>query len=140
MNWNDVKRVIAPVDLEDPDASGVRLAVQAAGDPANVHVLHVLPELEPSLMAQIDDGTRVANVRKALRDWLDTHGIDDAVRTHVRIGSAPQLIATLAETIEAELVIMPSHGRRGLHRALMGSVTERAMRLVPCPVLVLRQS
>ncbi len=33
---------------------------------------------------------------------------------------------------------MPSHGRRGLERLLLGSVTERVLRLAHCPVLVMR--
>ncbi len=139
MDWNAVKRVVAPVDLEDADELGVRLALQAAGDPAEVHVLYVLSELEPSLMTQIDDATRVANARQALRAWLDEQGFSDAIRIHVRVGSAPTLIATLAETVEAGLVIVPSHGRTGLRRALMGSVAERATRLARCPVLVLKR-
>jgi nucleotide-binding universal stress UspA family protein len=139
VDWNAVKRVVAPVDLEDADEHGVRLALQAAGDPAEVHVLYVLSELEPSLMTQIDDATRVANARQALRAWLDEQGFSDAIRIHVRVGSAPTLIATLAETVEAGLVIVPSHGRTGLRRALMGSVAERATRLAPCPVLVLKR-
>jgi nucleotide-binding universal stress UspA family protein len=139
MDWNQIKRVVAPIDLEDADPQGIRLALQAAVSADGVHVLYVLPEVEPSLLTQIDDGKRLSNARTALRTWLQEHGYPDEVRTHVRVGNAAPLIAMLAETVEAELVILPSHGRKGLRRALMGSVSERATRLCPCPVLVLKR-
>ena len=38
----------------------------------------------------------------------------------------------------ADLIVMPSHGRSGVKRLLIGSVAERVVRLAHCPVLVLR--
>ena len=40
--------------------------------------------------------------------------------------------------IDAGAVVMPSHGRSGLGRLLLGSVAERVLRLAKCPVLVLK--
>ncbi|MCL4503261.1 MAG: universal stress protein [Deltaproteobacteria bacterium] len=53
-------------------------------------------------------------------------------------GTAYTAIADLAEENEVNLIVMGSHGNRGLPRLLMGRVTERVIGLAPCPVLVVK--
>lgn len=60
-----------------------------------------------------------------------------AVTTHVREGEPHEQITTLASEIGASLVVMGTHGRKGLSRLLMGSVTERTIGYAPCPVLII---
>jgi nucleotide-binding universal stress UspA family protein len=57
---------------------------------------------------------------------------------HVRVDMPAKEIAQLAADIEADLVIVGTHGRRGVARAVIGSVAEATVRLAPCPVLVVR--
>lgn len=65
-------------------------------------------------------------------------GGDLGVRTElfVRDGEPHQAITALAAEISATLIVMGSHGRKGLTRLLMGSVTERVIGYADCPVLV----
>lgn len=49
-----------------------------------------------------------------------------------------QVIVDEAKTMPAELIVMGTHGRRGLSHLLLGSVAEGVMRLTPCPVLLIR--
>jgi nucleotide-binding universal stress UspA family protein len=60
------------------------------------------------------------------------------VVTHVRLDAPAEEIAQLAADLEADLVIVGTHGRRGLSRVLMGSIAEGVVRLAPCTVLVVR--
>lgn len=60
------------------------------------------------------------------------------VVTHVRLDAPAEEIAQLAADLEADLVVVGTHGRRGLSRMLMGSVAEGVVRLSPCTVLVVR--
>jgi nucleotide-binding universal stress UspA family protein len=60
------------------------------------------------------------------------------VVTHVRVGSPAREIAQLAADLDAELVIVGTHGRRGVKQLLLGSVAEAVMRSARCPVLVVR--
>jgi nucleotide-binding universal stress UspA family protein len=53
-------------------------------------------------------------------------------------GSAYRVITAEAQRIGASLIVMGSHGRTGLKRLLMGSVTERVIGHAPCPVLVVK--
>ena len=57
---------------------------------------------------------------------------------HVRFGDPGREIAAFAESQHADLIVMPSHGRTGLSRILIGSVAERVVRLAHCPVLILK--
>lgn len=54
-------------------------------------------------------------------------------------GPPYRTILDYAETRDADLVVMPTHGREGLNRYLLGSVTERVVRTSPVPVLTVRR-
>lgn len=56
----------------------------------------------------------------------------------VREGEAYRIIADTARELGADIIIMGSHGRTGLKRLLMGSVTEKVIGYTPCPVLVVK--
>ena len=61
------------------------------------------------------------------------------VQIDVEIGDPGQCIVDFAESVQADLIVTPSHGRTGVKRLLIGSVAERVVRLAHCPVLVLRK-
>ncbi|MEZ4321762.1 MAG: universal stress protein [Myxococcota bacterium] len=104
-------------------------------------MLHVLLPLHPgdpgAVWGAVDDESRAASVTAALRERLDALGLSEAT-IHTRVGDPGRRIALVAKTLGADLVVMPSHGRTGLERLLLGSVAERVARLSPCPVLILR--
>ena len=50
-------------------------------------------------------------------------------------GMAPDSILSFAQAQKTDLIVMGTHGRRGFDRLMLGSVTDRVMRRVPCPVL-----
>lgn len=52
--------------------------------------------------------------------------------------SADEVIVDLARSADIDLIVMGSHGRTGIKRLLMGSVTERVIGTAPCPVLVVK--
>jgi len=54
------------------------------------------------------------------------------------IGSPAAAIVHLAEKEEVEMIVMPTHGRTGLLRVLMGSVAEEVVRKARCPVLTIK--
>lgn len=56
----------------------------------------------------------------------------------VKTGEPYDVIVSAAKAKKADLIVMGSHGRRGLSRLLMGSVTERVIGHAKCPVLVIR--
>lgn len=62
------------------------------------------------------------------------------VRTGIRLGSPATEIVTAAETWNADLVAMTTHGRAGFRRVLFGSVAEEVLRSAPVPVLMIRMT
>ena len=60
------------------------------------------------------------------------------VVSHVRFDQAANAIVQLASDLAADLIVVGTHGRQGLTRFLLGSVSERVLRLAPCAVLVMR--
>ncbi|HEX9714631.1 MAG TPA: universal stress protein [Desulfurivibrionaceae bacterium] len=69
-----------------------------------------------------------------VRKWAGDLGVQ--AELFVRDGEPHQAITDLAAEISASLIVMGSHGRKGLTRLLMGSVTERVIGYADCPVLV----
>lgn len=57
---------------------------------------------------------------------------------HMAVGRPAQEIIWAAAHFDVDLVVLGSHGRRGLGRLLMGSVSEKVARLAGCPVMVVR--
>jgi nucleotide-binding universal stress UspA family protein len=58
------------------------------------------------------------------------------MRKVVDSGQAYGTIVERAENERIDLIVMSSHGRSGLSRMLIGSVTDKVLRMAPCPVLV----
>ncbi len=69
-----------------------------------------------------------------VRKWAGDLGVQTEL--FVRDGEPHQAIIAMAAEISASLIVMGSHGRKGLTRLLMGSVTERVIGYADCPVLV----
>jgi universal stress protein A len=61
------------------------------------------------------------------------------IKTLLRSGSAPNEIIEAAREQEVDLIIVATHGLRGMKRFFLGSTTERVVRHAPCPVLVVRE-
>jgi nucleotide-binding universal stress UspA family protein len=61
------------------------------------------------------------------------------VRVVMRRGSPSTEIVALASEEHADLLVIGTHGRGGVSRALLGSVADRVIRTAPCPVLTVRK-
>lgn len=78
-------------------------------------------------------------VRELAEEWKKRTGKTfERLVTHVRSEAPAIEIAQLAADLEAELIVVGTHGRRGMRRFLLGSVAEGVVRLAPCEVLVVR--
>jgi nucleotide-binding universal stress UspA family protein len=95
------------------------------------------------LSEEIDDfyekdlGWQRDELGRFLRDRLGADRPVD-IREVVRVGEPAEEIAAQCYDVGADLLVMATHGRSGLERAILGSVAEKALRLAPCPVLTVR--
>jgi len=55
------------------------------------------------------------------------------------MGDPADVIVEVAAKLPADLIVMVTHGRRGLARLVEGSIAEKVLRSAPCPVLAVRQ-
>ncbi|NQV28270.1 MAG: universal stress protein [Rhodopirellula sp.] len=142
MSWLPKKTVLVPIDFSDPSVSAIRTALELVEEPANVHVLHVLEEIEHSapavLFGDFDDAARKVRAGEFLSEFLRRHELTGLTEL-VQVGNPGLKIADYAKESSAELIVMPSHGYHGLRRILLGSVAERVLHHAECPVLVLRR-
>jgi nucleotide-binding universal stress UspA family protein len=133
--------VVVPVDLSAASLRAVETAMQLVEIPAHVRIVHVLPVLaaaEPGVIWDtVDDAGRSQHAARAVRERLLQAGFE-GLDVSVVVGDPGHEIADFAEQVGADLIVLPSHGRTGLTRLLIGSVAERVVRLAHCPVLVLR--
>jgi nucleotide-binding universal stress UspA family protein len=133
--------ILVPVDFSDESLAAVDVALAIAEAPSRVHVVHVLAEMQaadPGVVWQtMDNELRRRHATQALRDRLAESRHED-LQIVVEFGDPGVRIAALAEEMDADLIVMPSHGRTGFERLVIGSVAERVVRLAHCAVLVLR--
>lgn len=137
----DTDKVIVPIDFSEQSFDALKLALDLVSDPSYVHVIHVLFELsagEPAMVwGMLQEADRVWNVKQAIMEKID-EDLHKKIHIEVAFGDPGSQIASYAEKIAANLIVLPSHGRTGLKRLFIGSVAERVVRLAHCPVLVLR--
>ncbi|HET7541250.1 MAG TPA: universal stress protein [Polyangiaceae bacterium] len=118
---------------------------------SEIHVISVLspgftdPSYAPKAVALDAEAASVRlteYVAGKLREFASLHGsaamLPGRVVSHVRVDSPANGVAQLASELEADLVVVGTHGRKGLSRLVLGSVSESVLRLAPCPVLIVR--
>jgi nucleotide-binding universal stress UspA family protein len=141
MSWLPKKCVVVPFDFSDESAKSLVASRVFVDSLAHLHVVHVLPAIEVAepgvIWETIDNETRERHAASAFLERFAKTEFE-TVDFQVAFGDPGREIAHFAEKIKAELIVMPSHGRTGLTRLLIGSVAERVVRLAHCPVLVLR--
>ena len=115
---------------------------QLVSQPSELHVVHVLVDITPleagEVWGVVDPQTRIEQMTKILRERLADKKYA-GISQSVVLGEPAHGIAQFAQDKGADLIVIPSHGRTGLTRLLIGSVAERVVRLAHCPVLVLRK-
>lgn len=150
--------IVVGVDYSETGELAFQKALELALEHprSEVHVLHVMPlnlpllapELEitrkPATASIAEAAARLtAHVEKRLAAFRDERASDPALQglrvvPHLRTDSPAFEVAQLAADLEADLVVVGTHGRRALARLFVGSVAELTVRLAPCPVLVVR--
>jgi nucleotide-binding universal stress UspA family protein len=125
--------------IEIADADGGELHAlyvdQPPVDVANAFALPPPPRLEEDLARLREMVSEAVRLVVARRGKL---GLKH-VTVHGTVGAPASEIARFAAEIDADIVVVGTHGRRGLDRAFLGSVAEKTIRLCGCPVLVIRE-
>ncbi|MEO7733767.1 MAG: universal stress protein [Kofleriaceae bacterium] len=138
--------MLCPVDFSASARQATQLAVQLVQPGgAGITLLHVI-EVPVAYSGEIRDPVFYRELDKRSTALLEEWGTELRTKTAVpvsircRIGHpGAQTLAALDGDRTIDLVVMGSHGRTGIARALLGSVAEKVVRHASCPVLVARQ-
>ena len=118
-------------------AKAIDLAKSYGSSLGIVSVADVTDEFKIEASKIVEKLTRDAKgIVQEASDKAKTSGID--ALTYVKAGEAYSIITGLAAEQGTELIVMGSHGRKGLSRLLMGSVTEKVIGYSCTPVLVVK--
>lgn len=146
-------RILAPVDFSKCSRSALNYAISLADQlGAKLRIVHIceVPALvSPDLVVTIpDQPTQTISewVRNeadsGMAEFMAELAIPEGVEIETKLiaGDAPDRIAKEAAEYDADLIVMGTHGRKGMAHLIMGSVAERTLRIAPCPVLTIRSN
>jgi len=136
------KKILAPVDFDPSSLMALELAGKLARqNDASVVMLHVVPvDMDLSGMPQYTeliqrqesiDHRKLSAIAKQYLPEVKWEVLD-------QMGPPAEVINEVAARIGADVIVMVTHGRRGLARLIEGSIAEKVMRAAPCPVLAVR--
>ena len=143
------KRILVPIDGSDTARRGLKEAIALATQlRATLRLLHVTSDFP--VMLEMSSTLNFDQYREGLhqygREQLDNaktlaQGLGLEVETQLRDlkgGRVADAIVDEARSAACDLIVIGTHGRRGLNRALLGSDAESVLRASPVPVLLVR--
>jgi len=123
MQQPSVREVLVATDFSEQCDAAVGLAsAYARRFGARLHILHVLSQGD-------------VDVARMLTDAATGAGADVPVMVASESGDPADVIVRHARRHAIDLIVIGTHGRRGMSRMLLGSVASRVLREAPCPVL-----
>ena len=141
-------RILVPVDLMEGSKAVIDYAVQLARPfNASIEVLHaweppqyVAPDLlvaAPGWNPQSLEKTALEAARKELSTLIGSFSAAGPITQRLEVGEPASATLRVAEAGGFDLIVMGTHGRRGLPRLLLGSVAQKVIARAHCPVLTL---
>jgi nucleotide-binding universal stress UspA family protein len=134
----EIRRILCAVDFSEFSRHALDHAAAMAGwYDAQLTVLYVFPNMPVMDVAPTLEKEDRARLMGDLRGFAPDVGT--RVRADYVIHEAPNIAAGIlgqTSALRADLLVLGSHGRSGFSRALLGSVTEKVIRRLPCPTLV----
>lgn len=134
--------ILVPVDGSEPSMDAVAHAASLAD--AHGASLHVVNVVQPQVALESAGADVVGVMEEMGREAIDAAetvaregGVDEVAATLLH-GTPHRQIVEYAADHGIDLVVMGTHGRTGLGRMLLGSVTEKVVRVSPVPVLTIR--
>jgi nucleotide-binding universal stress UspA family protein len=143
----DFRHILVPTDFGEPSARavnlGIELAVKFEAKLTLLHAYEVPLYTYPQAEAIVVD--LFTPIEQAAREQLNSALASvqqklPQAKAILRSGVPWREILSAVEEVAADVVVMGTHGRRGVTHALLGSVAEKIVRLSPVPVLTVRDT
>jgi nucleotide-binding universal stress UspA family protein len=131
-------RILVTTDFSEGTDNALNYALSIArANKARLTLLHVLEEtravISPQYRKEITEGVRRELLQRIPADAQGSPDIDTAVEA----GTPYHIIFRLLKKERIDLLVMNTHGKGMLHRALVGSTSERVVRAADCPVMLI---
>jgi nucleotide-binding universal stress UspA family protein len=137
------RKILCPVDFDDNSLVALERAAEIARHMnSKLVVLHVLPihvapgEVPPPL-SLFEDQRLAAQAKLADVAREKLAGVDYELQ--VDPGEVIATVANVEHNLRPDLLVIATHGRKGLARLFLGSVAEAVLRRAACPVLTIRE-
>lgn len=138
--------ILVPIDFSEYADEALAYAADLAAQlDGTIHLVHAItiPTLGVPELGVAYSSMMMESATKGAQDALDLRVARYRDRVslapvRIEVGDAREVIDRVAAEIGAHLIVMGTHGRRGLRRMLLGSVAETVVRSAPCPVLTVR--
>lgn len=143
----NMRKILVPVDFSSTSNKAFLFAREMVKCwEGELHLVHIMDTdfLSGAVHITIEPlEESVAKWRKRAEEKLkaiyqDEGGGDLAGEIHIRKGKPHEEILKLAEELDVDMIVIGSHGRKGLERAIFGSVAERVTRMARIPVLIIK--
>lgn len=140
-----IKTILVPIDFSDCSKRALRSAVAFAKQyGANITLLAVVPDERTSFEYGEAEFLslqkwRMERYERELQGLIDTLGAGVPIHFQVRAGRPFQEIVDAARSLNADVIVISTHGQRGPVPSTLGSTTEKVIRHAPCPVIVVRE-
>jgi nucleotide-binding universal stress UspA family protein len=142
----DIKNILCTVDFSEMSSKVADYAQHLAKSlQASVKVLYVAPSLSQYVgfhvpPASIENfvGEIVTGAEKSMETFIQENFEDVPVEGDVVSGYAAEEILDYAEKKDMDMIVMGTHGRKGIDRVLFGSVAEKVVKSAKMPVLTIR--
>jgi nucleotide-binding universal stress UspA family protein len=137
------RRILAPVEFDDTAHAVLEAAIRiAAKNGGTVFLMHVVPMVVaptgmPNYVDLYKDQEKIA--REELESIVKRERSEVKFELMTRIGDPAHEILALERQMAADLIMLATHGRKGVRRMLLGSVTEAVLRNATCPVLTVQR-
>ena len=141
-----LERLLVPTDLTAPATTAFEhAAVLSANSTATIDLLHVI-ETDPYVALTRTDRLSLSatsfperRARRRLTSFLDVHAVPNvAVESHVAYGEPADQIARFVNRHEVDLMVLSAPSGSAASTPSLGSVADRVLRRVTCPVLLVR--
>ena len=138
------RSILIPIQFDDPSLLALGFAKRIAVlHGAALHLLHVVPKLPAIGEPEVSENEHTREEEKAratLVEISNRHltGVKHQIRTAAASSHAlANAVVQVATEVDADLIVLKTHGRTGLSHLILGSVAEEIVRTAPCPVLTL---
>jgi universal stress protein A len=146
----DIQTLLVATDFSEASQAATTYAFRLARAlRAHLYLLHVVPENDVRIMTAISQHLESSITPATLTEIFYTEAdkrlaqlVEEAQATDivqerlVVTGEPAEAIMSWAAAKQAQLILLGTHGRRGIEHFVMGSVAERVLRQAPCAVLV----